>query len=113
MILKRVLIIFMAACCLALFAAPVFAQSGDGGNAPEQPDQPDSPEMASTNYRLEWYVLGSGSFIGTSTNYRINGTIGQPVVGDEKSANYGLCNGFWCLLRTWRIRLPLIFNGIW
>ena len=47
------------------------------------------------DYSIDWYVIGSGGGESQSTNYRINGTIGQPIVGISSSANYTVESGFW------------------
>ena len=47
------------------------------------------------NYRIDWYVIGSGGGHGQSSNYQLDGTIGQPIVGQSSSANYRLEAGFW------------------
>ena len=46
-------------------------------------------------YQIDWYVIGSGGGTAESDNYRISGTIGQPIVGAASSENYTLESGFW------------------
>jgi hypothetical protein len=46
-------------------------------------------------YRIDWYVIGSGGGHSQSTNYQVDGTIGQPIVGHSSSANYQVDAGFW------------------
>jgi hypothetical protein len=47
------------------------------------------------DYLIDWWVTGSGGGASQSTNYQVNGTIGQPVVGVASSANYIVEAGFW------------------
>jgi hypothetical protein len=47
------------------------------------------------NYRIDWYVIGSGGGQAQSSNYRVDGTIGQPIVGSSSSTNYRIDAGFW------------------
>lgn len=71
---------------------------------------PNSPQMGSSNYAMDWSAVGriSGS-ITTSTNYRINATIGQMAASTGSvSANYRVCTGFQCVLDAIRVYLPLI-----
>ena len=45
---------------------------------------------------INWQVIsGGGSMNGTSTNYKLSGTIAQTAVGEGSSTNYGLGHGFW------------------
>jgi hypothetical protein len=44
---------------------------------------------------INWQVISSGGTDGTSTNYRVNGTVGQTAVGSGSSASYGLGHGYW------------------
>lgn len=46
-------------------------------------------------YKIDWYVIGSGGGSSQSSNYRINGTVGQPIIGSATSANYQVDAGFW------------------
>ena len=46
-------------------------------------------------YEIDWYVIGSGGGESQSTNYQVNGTIGQPIVGMSSSASYRVESGFW------------------
>jgi hypothetical protein len=47
------------------------------------------------NYQIDWYVIASGGGEMSSTNYNVNGTAGQPIVGASSSANYALESGYW------------------
>jgi hypothetical protein len=50
---------------------------------------------AAQNYRIDWYVIGSGGGHAESGNYQVNGTIGQPIVGQSSSSNYIVEAGYW------------------
>jgi hypothetical protein len=50
--------------------------------------------MSSTNYDLSWNVIGGGGEASTSTNYKLQGTIGQ-ITESLSSTNYRLQSGFW------------------
>ena len=47
------------------------------------------------NYSIDRYVIASGGGHAESENYQADGTIGQPIVGQSSSENYGLESGFW------------------
>ena len=47
------------------------------------------------SYQVDWYVIGSGGGHSESSNYQVNGTIGQPIVGITSSDNYTIESGFW------------------
>jgi hypothetical protein len=53
-----------------------------------------SAALAQT-YRIDWYVIGSGGGHGESASYELNGTIGQPIVGQGASSSYIVNSGFW------------------
>ncbi|MEE9553685.1 MAG: hypothetical protein V3W18_05255, partial [candidate division Zixibacteria bacterium] len=46
-------------------------------------------------YSVDWYVIASGGGHAESENYKADGTIGQPIVGQSSSENYGVESGFW------------------
>ena len=53
--------------------------------------------MSSTNYRLDWYVplTGGGGGPSSSTNYAVNFTVGQSVIGASSSTDYAAGLGYW------------------
>lgn len=53
------------------------------------------PADPATGEEINWQVISSGGTEGTSTNYILNGTLGQTAVGFGSSTNYGLSHGFW------------------
>jgi hypothetical protein len=74
--------------------------------------------MGSDNYRLDWFtpLTGSGG-AASSTNYAVNFTVGQAVVGVPSSAHYGGCLGYWCeegsagAPKGYHIYLPAALKG--
>ena len=69
--------------------------------------------MTSPGYSLEWYVpvTGAGGGEANSTNYKINFTIGQSVIGPSTSLDYYSGLGYWYGLLLERLRmLPIIFR---
>lgn len=74
--------------------------------------------MSSEHYRLDWSTLlaGSGGGAASSTNYAVNFTVGQAVVGPSSSSNYGACLGYWCsgtevLEVLYEIYLPVVLRS--
>lgn len=66
--------------------------------------------MSSTNYRLDWYELltGSGGPQLASANYAADITAGQSAIAASTSANYEVRMGFWSAFIGSRTLLPLI-----
>jgi hypothetical protein len=70
--------------------------------------------MSSTNYRLDWYVMltGSGGGATGSTNCAANLTIGQTARGLSSSTNYSVGLGYWYGTDVaYRIYLPLTLKN--
>jgi hypothetical protein len=51
--------------------------------------------MSSTNYAIDWDVIGGGGRPMASTNYSLDGTLGQAMAGGCQSDNYGVSGGYW------------------
>ena len=53
--------------------------------------------MSSTNYRMDWVMplTGGGGGPMSSTNYQVNMTIGQKVVGPVSSDHFRVGLGYW------------------
>jgi hypothetical protein len=48
-----------------------------------------------TGERIDWQVLSSGGTDGSSSNFKMKGTVSQTVVGPGNSTNFRLNSGFW------------------
>ena len=69
--------------------------------------------MRSTNYWLDWYtpLTGGGGGPAASTNFAVNLTIGQAVIGSASSPSYQACLGYWCGAEgPRRVYLPLVLR---
>ena len=69
--------------------------------------------MSSDHYRLDWFVplTGSGG-AASSTNYAVNFTVGQSVIGSFSGTNYSGCLGYWCgAAAQYRVYLPLVLRN--
>ncbi len=69
--------------------------------------------MSSDHYRLDWFtpLTSGGGGAASSTNYAVNFTIGQSVIGMASSTNYGGCLGYWCgAAAQYRVYLPLVLR---
>jgi hypothetical protein len=70
--------------------------------------------MESDNYRLDWFtpLTGGGGGAASSTNYAVNLTVGQSVIGTSDGTDYGGCLGYWCGAAVeYRIFLPLVLRN--
>ncbi len=69
--------------------------------------------MSSDNYRLDWFtpLTGGGGGPASSTNYAVNFTVGQAVIGASASTNYRGCLGYWCGEFEYRVFLPLVMRN--
>jgi hypothetical protein len=47
------------------------------------------------NYQIDWYVIASGGGEMSSTNFSVNGTAGQGIVGTSSSPSYTIQSGYW------------------
>lgn len=62
---------------------------------PPAPVTPNQPVSKPAGEQIKWQVIASGGAInGTSTSYRMSGTIGQTAVGLGYSANFKINQGF-------------------
>jgi hypothetical protein len=66
--------------------------------------------MSSDNHRLDWFtpLTGGGGGPAESTNYAVNLTVGQTVIGGSSSSSYQACLGYWCGGEFYRTYLPLV-----
>jgi hypothetical protein len=60
---------------------------------------------------IPWSVLGGGGGHAEAAPYAMDGTLGQPIVGQAASLPYDLCAGFWCGAPPYRIYLPLLLKN--
>ncbi len=70
--------------------------------------------MGSAKYQLDWFTPLTTSSGGdcSSSNYAINFTMGQTVIGTSTSTHFALGFGFWSGIEQWLHRfLPLILKG--
>ena len=72
-------------------------------------------QMSSTNYRITTTVISGGGTPMASTNYQMNGTLGQPTPIMEQgmdpfSDNYGLLPGFWYTIGPFSATCPGDFD---
>jgi hypothetical protein len=64
---------------------------------------------APTAGEIEWSFLGGSGARVTSNGYVLEGTLGQPVVGQASNQSSALCAGFWCgVPQQHTLYLPLI-----
>jgi hypothetical protein len=67
----------------------------------------------SANYDLSWHVIAGGGGKMESTQYTLQGTTGQPVIGSAAGSGHTLCSGFWCGVAEteYQVYLPLLRNS--
>lgn len=53
------------------------------------------PAAPAADYAVNWQVLANGGQTLSGGSYRMESTIGQPVVGEMSGGGYKLGNGFW------------------
>lgn len=58
-------------------------------------------------FTLPWSVIGAGGMGGSTDNYTLHSTLGQPVAGIEKVETITLTSGFWTQVLT---TLEELFN---
>lgn len=66
--------------------------------------------MSSPNYRLDWFtpMTSGGGGEASSTNYVVDVTVGQTVIGPIVGLNYNASLGYWVGQSfTWQTYLPL------
>jgi hypothetical protein len=68
--------------------------------------------QTSTNYNLEWHVIGGGGRPASSASYAVNGTVGQGAASPPYSigSNYAVSGGFW-FIPAYRIYLPVVIKS--
>jgi hypothetical protein len=82
-------------------AAPRTSATNTGAtNLPGTPTGPIDgsnllPSSPQTGEQINWDVISSGGGPMTSTNFMLDGTIGQTVAGPSSSTNFVLNSGYW------------------
>ena len=68
--------------------------------------------QTSTNFNLEWHVIGGGGQPAASTNYRVNGTVGQGFAGPpaQSGSQAQLTSGYWVVGVEQYIFLPTVLR---
>src|SRR5262245_63010778 len=47
-------------------------------------------------FLLRGSVLGGGGSTTSNSSFRVQGTVGQPIVGMSEGVAFDVCSGFWC-----------------
>jgi hypothetical protein len=66
--------------------------------------------QTSGSFDLSWHVLAGGGGQAASTNYAMNGTLGQAAAGFSDNASYGMQSGYWQNWPDYCIYLPVILK---
>lgn len=69
--------------------------------------------QTSAGFNLEWHVIGSGGGESASTDYHVNGTIGQSTASqpDMGSAGFQLSSGYWFVGASNKVFLPVLVKN--
>ena len=51
--------------------------------------------LATAATTIDWWTVGSGGGGSSAGGISLNGTIGQPLVGNNTAGNIEACSGFW------------------
>ena len=72
---------------------------------------PPAAAQESSNYNLEWHVIGGGGQPIASAHYMVNSTVGQGAARPplSLSSHYAVSGGYW-FPPAYRIYLPLILR---
>ena len=86
-------------------ATPVTRPAGQAQTLTTTPVATTPTQQAKTRYtavaapmsgeQIKWQVISGGGTPGTSTNYVVNGTIGQTAAGPGLSTSFKINQGFW------------------
>jgi hypothetical protein len=67
--------------------------------------------ISSTNYAIDWNVMGGGGGPISGTAYQVNGTAGQAVIGPVSGTAYNMELGYWVgAVQVGDVYLPVIMN---
>jgi hypothetical protein len=89
---SKILILCLAAVVVVLVAGIVIA----------------APTISS--YTVDWWVFSGGGAPSSVGDYRLNGSLGQSVIGESSSTNYGIDHGYWGKGWPYGIFLPMILK---
>jgi len=71
-----------------------------------------SVALAQDTPAIPWSVIGGGGGHAEAAPYALDGTVGQPMVGQAASPPYDLCAGFWCgAAARYGVYLPLVLRN--
>ena len=56
------------------------------------------------------HVIAGGGSVVAQGDYRVWGTVGQPVTGWATGTRAAVCSGFWCT-GSYRVYLPLVIRS--
>lgn len=68
--------------------------------------------QTSANFNLEWHVIAGGGQPATSTNYRLNGTVGQGLAGPpaQTGSQFQSTSGYWVVGVEQFVYLPTVLR---
>ncbi len=99
--IQKLLVLLLAASLLTLAVGTIILRNA-------------APTVAqtSTNYNLEWHVVGGGGGPVSSASYAVNSTAGQGVSSPPYSvgSRYVVSGGYW-FIPIYRIYLPLLVRN--
>jgi len=68
--------------------------------------------FAMSTYHLSWYAVSGGGGHVSGGHFTMDGTLGQPVVGNSSGGSYGLCSGYQCGAGpSWYSYVPVVNKG--
>ena len=72
-------------------AVPASAPAEDLAASPTMP----AAAARLTGEQINWFVISSGATNASSTNYQLQGTVGQLAVGPASASSYKVNSGYW------------------
>ena len=61
-------------------------------------------------YTVDWWVFSGGGAPSSAGDFDMNASLGQSVIGESSSTNYGIDHGYWQKGWPYGIFLPLILK---
>lgn len=69
--------------------------------------------IESSSYAITWSTMASGGGTAQSASYNVNGTVGQPNVGQVSSTLYRANIGYWHRIReAYMVYLPTVIRSV-